>query len=240
MIVGSAIVGMFALAGTAFAATTATAHRGGNFARPAVIGTVSATNGETLTVTGKGFGQNATGTTYTVDATNATVAKNNTTSSAGDVSAIAVGDTVMIQGTVSGTNVTAKTIRDGVMGGNMPRSGGRGEKAITTPAITGNGEPVVGGSVTAINDTTLTVTNKSDVTYTIDASNAIITKGGATTTLSSVATGDNVLVQGTVNGTSVVASSVIDQGATSAAPKHGAGGFLSAIGNFFTRIFGFF
>ena len=75
-----------------------------------------------------------TATTYTVDASSATVTKNGAAST---VSAIAVGDTVMVQGTVSGTNVTAKTIRDGV---------GQGQ-----PAIQGNGQPVVAGTVTAIN-----------------------------------------------------------------------------------------
>ena len=45
-----------------------------------------------------------TATTYTVDASNAEVTKNAATSS---VSSIAVGDTVMVQGTISGTNITA-------------------------------------------------------------------------------------------------------------------------------------
>jgi hypothetical protein len=254
LVIGSALIGMFALAGTAFAATTAPAHRG-NFARPAVVGTVSAISGDTLTVTGKNWAQGSpsptnsgqatqTTTTYTVDATNATVTKNNTASTVG---AIAVGDTVMVQGSVSGSDVTATTIRDGAMG--MSRSGGKGSRGTTTPSITGNGEPVVGGSVTAISGSTLTITNKSNVTYTIDASDATITKGNATTTIANIATGDTVLVQGTVNGTSVTASSVIDQGtgsnmpnngSASTTPEHRGGGFFGAIGSFFTRIFGFF
>ena len=83
--------------------------RGG--ARPGVFGTVTAVNGNTITVQSRGFGQNSTQTTYTVDASNATVTKNNAASSVGD---IAVGDNIMVQGTVSGTSVTAKTIRDGI------------------------------------------------------------------------------------------------------------------------------
>ena len=121
----------------------------------------------------------------------------------------------MVQGTVSGTKVTATTIRDGVMPGGM-KSGtgtGAGKGAPQMPSgITGNGEPVVGGNITAINGSTLTITNKSNVTYTIDATNATIMKGNATSTLSNVAVGDSVVVQGTVNGTSVTASTVIDQG----------------------------
>ena len=91
---------------------------GSDSVRPGVTGTVSAISGTTLTVTSKKMerGMNKAGTstpaasvTYTVDASNATVTKNNTTST---LSAIAVGDTIMVQGTVSGTNVTATTIRD--------------------------------------------------------------------------------------------------------------------------------
>ena len=91
---------------------------------------------------------------------------------------------VMVQGTVSGSNVTATMIRDGV--GMTGRGGfsfpGRATSTATnaTPPIQGNGEPVIGGSVTAINGSTLTVTNASNVTYTIDVSNAKIVKNGVT------------------------------------------------------------
>ena len=262
LIVGSAVVSMFALAGTALAAdnTAGTMTPGHmNFARPAVVGTVSAINGDILTVASNGWNERrgfasttpavqpptTTPTTYTVDASGATVTKNNAASS---VASIVVGDTVMVQGTVSGTNVTATTIRDGVMRGGMkPGTGtGQGKGAPQMPAgITGNGEPVVGGNVTAINGSSLTVTNKSSVTYTVDATNAAIMKGNATSTLSSVAVGDNVVVQGTVNGTAITASTVIDSGAvqTSTAgetPTHKIGGFFGAIGGFFTHLFGFF
>jgi hypothetical protein len=215
--------------------------------RPTVVGTVSAISGTNLTVTSKNWAKPGTtpaaGTTYTVNATNATVTKAGAVSS---VSAIAVGDMVMIQGTVSGTNVTATKINDGVMNhlGQKPKTG----TISHAPIITGNGQPVIGGSVTAISGSTLTVTNKSNVTYTVDATNAVIEKGNATSTISNIATGDNVVVQGTVNGTSVTASSVIDQGATptqpnnsaSTTPEHRGGGIFSAIGGFFSHLFGFF
>jgi hypothetical protein len=197
-----------------------------------IRGTVSAISGTTLTVTGsQGFSSSTSSTTYTVDASNATVNKNGQTST---VSAIAVGDTVMVQGTISGSNVTAKTIRDGM----APKS-----------SIQGNGEPVVAGSVTAINGNTITITNKSNITYTIDATNAKFSvKGVASPTISNVAVGDNLVVQGTVNGTSVTASSVIDQKAaptSNTSNKSGAGitggisHLLGGVGNFFKHIFGF-
>lgn len=251
-IIGSAVVGVLAFSGTAFAQTTNTAPQpqgsarsggmwgGGAGKAPGVVGTVSAVSGTTLTVTSKGLGKSttATATTYTVDASNATVTKAGAASSA---SAIAVGDTVMVQGTVSGTSVTATSIRDGV--------GGTGK--APTPVITGNGEPVVGGAVTAVSGTTLTVTNKSNVTYTIDASSATVEKGNVTSSISNVAVGDNVVVQGTVNGTSVTASSVIDSGTASASGNStggaggmmhggGVGGVFGAIGGFFQHLFGFF
>jgi hypothetical protein len=220
---------------------TATSIRDGMIGRmgmkPGVLGTVASVSGNSLTVTSKMGPSGGTGTTYTVDATNATVTKNGASSS---VTNIIVGDTVMVQGTVSGTSVTATSIRDG-----MPQ-GGRG----TAPnIIQGNGQPVIGGTVAAINSSTLTVTNKSNITYTVDATNATIEKGNATSSISNIAVGDNVVIQGTVNGTSVTASSIIDSGTsptqsttnTTSNPRQGGmGGFFSGIGGFFHSFFGFF
>lgn len=218
---------------------------------PGVFGTVSSISGDMLMVTQKAR-PNATSTptvTYTVDATNAKVIKNGTTST---VASIATGDMVMVQGTVSGTNVTATVIRDGVggmMGNRGPTGNAFGRKPTSTPPaspIQGNGEPVIAGSVTAITGDTLTVTNASNVTYTIDATSATIVKNGATSTVASIATSDNVVIQGTVNGTSVTASSVIDQGngghgntASGTPPAGSHPNIFGAIGNFFKHLFGF-
>lgn len=226
----------------------------GHTRAPSIVGTVSIVSGTTLTVQSKGFGRGATSTAitmYTVDASAAKVMKNNATSS---VSNIATGDMVMVQGTVSGTNVAATMIRDGLASRNEKGQingdrtmGGKnlGQRfASSTPQ--GNGQPIVGGSVTAINGSVVTITNKSNVIYTIDASNATVMKGGVSATLSGVSVGDNVLVQGTVNVTSVAASSIIDQGGSQNIPgsqpntKRGPiGGFIGAIGGFFQHIFGF-
>jgi hypothetical protein len=204
--------------------------------RPGVFGTVSAVSGDTITVTTKA-GPNGTpaATTYTVDAANATVMKDGATST---LSAIAVGDTVSVQGTTSGDSVTATEIRDGVP-----------QMQKQNPVIQGNGEPVVGGTVSAVSGDTITITNKSNVSYTVDATNATVEKGNASSTVGSVAVGDNVIVQGTVNGTSVSASSIIDSGAQAAAGSSqnggkgrmgGVGMVLGAIGGFFQHLFGFF
>jgi membrane-bound inhibitor of C-type lysozyme len=248
---GAALAATLALAAPALAQTTTTPpmqgpQGGGHMMMhraPGVFGTVSAVNGTTLTVTSKAWTKPGTtgtsaATTYTVDASSATVTKNNAASTLGSV---AVGDMVMVQGAVNGTSVVATKINDGMGGMMMHGKGG------TPPAqiIQGNGEPVIGGAVTAINGNTLTVTNKSNVTYSVDASSATVEKANATSTLANITVGDNVVVQGTVNGTSVSATSVIDQGVATSANAGGTTpgkgpGFLGAIGGFFQHIFGFF
>ena len=261
-----AIVPAFAFADTVPDATTQTnsgaggwAHGDGNHGdgmmRPVVVGTVSSISGNTIVVTRKNFGRGATSTStdstqVSVDATNAKIMKSGTT---GTIASIVVGDTVVVQGTMSGTSVVATTINDGVMRGGP----GKMDKAKTgnksnskLPDITGNGQPVVAGTISTITGTTLNITNKSNVSYTVDATNAKITKGPDTATISNLAVGDNVIVQGTVNGNAVVASSVIDQtrpsnGATSSATTTGtttppeSHGFFGGIGSFFAHLFGF-
>ncbi|MCX6716839.1 MAG: DUF5666 domain-containing protein [Candidatus Taylorbacteria bacterium] len=244
---------------------------GKNGFRPAVAGKVTAINGTTLTVTSMkrpmriGEDKNSEGTVstnqspatsvvFTVDGTNATVLKNNATST---FSAIAVGDSVTVQGTVTGTNVVATTIRDGLMpAGNLWKNGeqdgkeldknGRPRNASSTipvSPITGNGQPIIAGTVASISGSSITVNTKSNVVYIVDVTNAKIVEGQNTIALSNVAVGDSVIVQGTVNGTSVVASSIIDgakpvQNSTNNAPENHPG-FFGSIGNFFKNIFGF-
>ena len=111
----------------------------GKMTPPAVFGTVSAINGTNLSVTSK-----ASKNSFTVDASNATVMKNNATST---LSSVTVGDTVVIMGTVSGTNVTATSIRDSVIGmrknnfsygtSTSPMTGTDQRDASTTPRHSG-------------------------------------------------------------------------------------------------------
>jgi len=87
------------------------------------------------------------------------------------------------------------------------------------------------------------ITNKSNVTYTVDVTNAKILEGQNTVTVSSLAVGDSLVIQGTVNGNSVTASTVLDQKisttttGTTTPPQHK--GFFGAIGSFFSHLFGF-
>jgi len=211
--------------------------------KPGVSGTVTAVSGNIITVSGRtGFSSTTATVTYTVDATNATVRKNNATSTVGS---IAVGDKLFAQGTVSGTNVTATAITDGMMGrGNG--MGQNGNNSSSTSPFLGNGQPVVAGTVSVISGNSLTITTASNVTYTVDATNAKIVKGPNTTTISTIVVGDKVLVQGTVNGTAVTATTVVDQSGqpgnvngTTTPEKQAPKGFLGGIGQFFMHLFGF-
>lgn len=255
VLTSSAVVGSLLLAGTAFAQTqpTPTSAPTGGWGRsgmmrkmPGVFGTVSAISGNTVTVSQTRMGrpdqtQESAPTIYSVDASNATITKNGSASS---LSAIAVGDTVMVQGTVNGTSVTATAIRDG-----MPKDTQR-ENSDTHPmpaTMQGNGQPVVGGTVSALNGNSFTLGTKAGTSYSVDATSATIIKQGATSTLSAISAGDTVVVQGAVNGTAISASSVMDQGAprTPSATgttngEHPAGGFMGVIGGFFQHLFGFF
>ena len=74
-------------------------------------------------------------------------------------------------------------------------------------------------------------------------------QGVTSPTISNVVVGDNIVVQGAVNGNSVTASSVIDQKAkangnpnnlgNNPKPQSGFGGIMAGIGNFFKKLFGF-
>jgi hypothetical protein len=218
----------------------------GRMMKPAVFGTVSAVSGNIITVSGKqGFGTNAVSVTFTVDATNAKIMKDGSADAPTivTISSINVGDRIMAQGTLTGTNLVATMIRDGRI--PVPEKGNNGSKNPSVSPIAGDGNPIVAGTVSAVNGSVITITNKSNVTYTINASGAKIVKGSSTVLVSDIAVGDMIVVQGTINGNAVVATSVIDQAKpTSASPtsgegEKGNGGFFGGIGAFFSHLFGF-
>ncbi|MES2203043.1 MAG: hypothetical protein V4474_01830 [Patescibacteria group bacterium] len=132
--------------------------------------------------------------------------------------------------------------------------------------ITGTGQPIVAGKVTATSSASITISNMGSTTFTVNTSDAVIVKKGATSTLSSVAVGDMVLVQGVVNGSVITATTIFDQTPkvakdkkdkdnASTTPKGDDNGkhlgqdkgnkglhigqFFGGLGNFFRTIFGF-
>ncbi len=96
--------------------------------------------------------------------------------------------------------------------------------------------PHVGGEITAVNGSTLTVTGRDGTTYTVNAANATVMKEGAASTLTSLAVGEHVHVKGTLDGTTVTAESVMagmKMGKGGPGGRHGKGpgvmGTVSAI-----------
>jgi hypothetical protein len=177
--------------------------------RPEVLGTVTAISGSTITV--KDLRGN-TGTIYTVNATNAIVIKNGVTST---VSAIAENDTISVQGVENGTTITATKINDGLTPKEKSDEMGKklgNENNLNNPMIVGDGSPIIAGTVATVSGNTITIKNKSNVVYTIDATNTKVQVSGNTVgTVANIAVGDNIIAQGTINGTSVTASLIIDQ-----------------------------
>ena len=230
--------------------------------RSGIFGTITAANGTSITVLSKApqMRRMASSTmvapvnmpaftpkTYTVDASNATIMKNSTTST---IASLAVGDTVMVQGTVNGTSITAKVIRDGIMFGGNGRYGPKTENQGNGSGlndIQGTGQPVIAGNISSINGSSIVVTN-GNASYTVDVTNAKIQKSGTAAALSNLVIGDRTIIQGTVNGSLVTAQTVIDQPAVAptasgstdsqSAPKQNLG-FFGGIGQFFKKLFNF-
>ncbi len=190
---------------------------------PGVLGTVTAIGTTTLTVqAGKE------GTLYTVNTVDATIKMPGKGDSS--FSDISVGDTILVQGDISGTTIDATMI----VNAKTPK-GTRIQKNLSG----------IAGTVTVVSGTTLTVKGKNDITYTVDADSARVRHDGdEDSTLSDITVGDTVIVQGTVDKTSVDASVIITVDAETKAElkqdlkAQGKSGFFHKIGIFFKSFFG--
>ena len=93
---------------------------------------------------------------------------------------------------------------------NSPEGAGHGMRA----AGQAGQRLAVSGTVASVSGNTITVTGRDKNTYSVDASNAKITKGfGAnsqTLAIGDVKQGDEVAVMGTVSGTNVAATAIMD------------------------------
>ncbi|MBU6370981.1 MAG: hypothetical protein KGH93_02055 [Patescibacteria group bacterium] len=192
----------------------------------------------------------ATSTVYTIDASSAKIFKGNATTT---IDTIAVGDMVYAQGSwnASSTNsIIAKTVFDIV----PPQKKHDDGKNADLNGLLSSGQPIIVGTVATATPATasstatstpsaaiLTVTSGS-LTYTVDATNAnVVIDNKASSSVSAIAVGDKVLVQGTVSGTSVTATVIVDQnGQPKPAPKMDIGRFFGSIGSFFSRFSHFF
>jgi hypothetical protein len=183
------------------AQTTASGNAGKNFHKPGinrtingslnkrtanntVAGTVATINNATLTITDKK------GVTYTVDTSAAKLIVGMSSPSA-IITSIQTGDKVFVSGTITGTTVAAKTIRDQSLVGRI----------------------IFNGKVTTVAGNLITI-NFRKTSYVIDASAATITSGigknAKTITPADIKTGDMVTAVGTLNGTTVSATSIRD------------------------------
>lgn len=172
--------------------------------RTAIAGTVTARSGATVTVLA------GSGTTYKVDASNASIWKNKSESAS--VASIDSGESIIVQGSVSGTAVTATKIY-----------------VVEIPEAAANGG--MRGTVTAINGDTITFLATGGTTYTVDISDADFRDGkGRDEDKDDIDVGEMLVVTGDVSGSSIEATSVYEVKANN--------GFFHRFGLFFKGIFG--
>ncbi len=149
--------------------------------------------------------------TYMVDASAAVLSKGmgKGTPTTIAITDIAVGDQIFAIGTLSGTNVTATSVRD------ISRPGMHKNKEENKPPMT---KPInlFSGTVTDVTGSTITMTGLNKTVYTVNAATATFTKGmgkdAATITLSDIKVGDRIWATGDLSGTTVTATSVRDLG----------------------------
>ena len=84
-----------------------------------------------------------------------------------------------------------------------------------------NGHPGAIGSVSAVSGTTITITGKNGLIYTIDAAKAKVMKAGATISVSDIKVGDMLYVRGTAAGTTITATAIMDGPAPSSVGRGG-------------------
>lgn len=211
---------------------TATAIAGGNWKdkwpengnwnnlKPGVIGTVTAVSGTTLTVRAMN------GMTYSVETVNAKFQKDKNT--AITIANIAVNDSVIIQGTVNGTSVSATNVFD---------------VETYVQKIETKYKPDVSGKVTAVNGMQITVLATNGTTYVVDGTNAKFRTpkdevASSQYTWSNIKVGDTVWIKGAISGTTVNATSIVDTNLAIQAAVVNKGGFFHRIGNWFRGMFG--
>jgi hypothetical protein len=86
------------------------------------------------------------------------------------------------------------------------------------------------GTVSSVNGSSITLAARNGVTYTVDAENAKIVKGGSTTSLSAIVVGDPIAVIGPTQSTTIDAKAIFD-GPHATSEHHGTivGGTIATI-----------
>ena len=172
--------------------------------QPVLRGQVTAVTDGSATVTTKD------GTEYSVETLNAKIMKKSLPSldaSAPSVPFLAVGDSVVVLGTLSGTAVTNTT-----MIYVLPPTPPQNSTAENNPVV--DKQPALIGTVTTVTESGFTLTGRDGKNFAIDTTKTVYLKAGETTSTSSdtttgVAVGDTVAVFGTSSDTAFVATRVI-------------------------------
>lgn len=89
----------------------------------AFVGQIISINSNNFSLASRSLGRGSATTTYTVDVSNALIIKQKATTT---ISSLVVGDLVIVRGTLNGTNIKAKIVRDGVGLGYPDKRIGRG------------------------------------------------------------------------------------------------------------------
>lgn len=185
-------------------------RRGGhseNFLRknfsPATIGTVTAINGNSITMTSKN------GTSYTVDATTTKITKADATTTLANIQ---VGDSLFVRGTTTGTNIVATNIIDGI---TKAKGFEKNEKHSAKANL-------YFGTIAAVNGSSFTIQGESRSTTTAVTVNTdsatVFTKDGQTASLGDLTVGQRVTVKGTKDNTTKTISSVTNVNVMTAKP----------------------
>ena len=67
------------------------------------------------------------------------------------------------------------------------------------------------GTVSAVNGTTITLSGKNGATYSVNAASTTISGGGQARTLADIKVGDTLAIHGTLSGSTVTASAIVDK-----------------------------
>jgi Domain of unknown function (DUF5666) len=164
-----------------------------NFTPPQVSGTVASVGSSSFTVTTRG------GSTATVKVTSSTKFSGTGIT---DLSSLKKGTVVAVYGTGTSSSVTATRVTAGFAGagrGGFP-GGGRFP----------GGRPGAFGTITAIGSDSFTINSRGGTTETVDVTSATTysSSAGTLSGLSSLKTGEDVIVEGTTSGSVVKATAV--------------------------------
>jgi hypothetical protein len=207
-------------------------HQKAGSIKPAAIGKISAISGSILTIAEKDK-------TYSVDASAAKITKGmGKNAEALTLADLTVGEMIFASGTVSGTNVAATAIS--VM--DIPANGAVGQRGDFDQ------NRGVSGKVTAVNGSSFTIerngwekratTTKQAVSFTVNTTNStVFKKDSQSATLNDVATGEMVMVSGTIDTTSstVAANTVNIFTKQAITPKKGNTGLANKFLNIFKK-----